>query len=237
MGLEHHMAVGAADSVLSIDALFQQKAERLPGYAELIAHPRTVLAQAPLRIGPNRRIGTVAAMGTLLTISTWLMASAIESDNRHIPRRRPPAAVIIPVLAVLAAGSYWLTGRFYRGGTCVLTEEGVEFSFHGKNVFCPWDAFAQDREPRILNRDRAFLPLRDESLVVQRRRRPLSENGSTAPQRYQEVARGRSIQTGQLWFSTKHPSGFVLKDLYRVKLPELAELLWRLALTVGPRPA
>ncbi len=118
--------------------------EWVPDFQSVLNQPADGLRDRQIVIGPWRpyatRYGVIPLLGLLVLQCAG--GVAILNDARDFIG----AAVSGCVAVALAGFAGWLLWRC-RGGRCVLHASGVDFSFRGRTVSCPWDLFHAAGQP------------------------------------------------------------------------------------------
>jgi hypothetical protein len=113
---------------------------------------------------------------------------------------------------------HWL-----RGGSAVLREEGVEFVYRRRSVFCPWALFQAPGSPYQPDHKRVILPANDAIPVAEA---DSEGNVSARPAADVKCPPLAACADGQI----------ALADLYEVRLSEFGELLLHLGRLLGDAP-
>lgn len=211
-----------------LDNRFRRKLSKVVlNVEELTQSPRQLLTKEEVAIGPGSRIATSIFLG--LIVSAMLSCGMVLSLNDRVDARGKKttegrivavAALLMPIIVILAFV------RILRGGTLVLNANGVFFTLRRQTVVCPWELFAVPGNPVSLDESTAAIPVNPAyiHLVQKLLDDSIIESGETIrTKQFRFRLRSSPLVTG----SGGLPE-VALRDLYQVRIQEIAGLLLRI---------
>jgi hypothetical protein len=224
--IEHFLIGLFADIVLSIDRFLQKRLPTVvPDLDELWNDPARSLTKQEFRIGPLRRYAVATILGIPLGFLLPCGFTLYQLDHPNRNFGPPPLEERILFGVSLLVGpllGFLLLWHFLRGGEMVLGPGGVSLRYRKNTVFCPWTLFQEKGRPWKQDSNRWVLPTW-----------PIAVAGVVQARENVVVATGRDVHTRAFAFGID--GHVVLRNLYVVRLKELAELLSHLGQVLGPK--
>jgi hypothetical protein len=212
-----------ADIIIFLDMLSQRPLSRVvPDLDQLLAEPASFLRSREVTIGPWRRFGTVFTLGIpgLALAASPIVVGHLLFQENSIGWREFSIFWLIGVGAIL--GVIWSLVRL-RGGSCVLTPQGVEMHYRSVVVSCPWSVFNSAGRAVIAG------PFGQNQLEL-----PVAASAATdveARKHGSVISTGIQVKTPQLKFRSNDE--IILKGLYCIPLADLGWLLQRMGSELG----
>lgn len=214
--------LGLLELILRLDQLFRKKLSKvIPDVDLVLEKPTETLGAEPKVIGPAKNYVYGTLFGMVITLGFWvitigMLAIFAVDPNKGAPIDQPRFLIPGLICVVLGpVGWIWFMIRKVRGGTMTLTEKGVNLTYRGTEVFCPWELFSQPGDARRTHRHRVRIPVRS-SVVDQVY---VKKEGDI-------VAEGFEVKTKQFWFRDHATAVFC--DIYVVDVSELVPFLYEL---------
>jgi len=221
-----HLFLAAIASLPKWDKIFRRRLSKVvPNLRELRESPRQVLSAEEIVIGPGTRVATSIFLGLIVGLMLTCGIFLSLADEKELGGKKRTleervtaiAGFAMPVVAIVA----FL--RILRGGTLLLNADGVFFTLRRQTVVCPWALFDVPESPVEHDDSTMVLPTNpdavpDVQLVFEE---SLTESGL-------------AVRTKQFRFRlpTSAPvtndrglPEIALRDLYRVRIEEIAWLL------------
>ncbi len=214
-----------------IDGLFVKSLQRaVPELDQLMEDPQQVLDQRDILIGPRRQYFSRFLIGLAIACfglgPCFLVLSIIEDQQ---PRRTLSPAIWLGTLISVGLMCFSFGFRLFRGGYCVLRDDGVKFTYRKRVVHCSWEVFNAPGRPMHIKESNLFLlPICPEAtdLVVEWNKNETAVRNT-----------GLDVATPQ-WNTHSHTEA-AIKPLYVVKIEDMGNLLLRIGRKLGkrsPRP-
>lgn len=203
--------------VEAIDKLFQKSA--IPDLDQLRDNPHGALDHGEIVIGPARNYGTA----TFAALGMGFVGHAVGTVLFLLSQRLPGfqwvnRPLILTLCLAFDFGCFYYFFRYFRGGTCTLKQEGVEFRYQSKVVRCSWAVFDSWGQP---------VHLEDSNLLLL----PISPHATDLIEEMnseETSARCKGLQVRTPHWETRSSTEAVLKPLYVVDGMKLAGLLLEL---------
>jgi hypothetical protein len=223
--IEHFLILRLVDTLLELDRFFQRGVRSgVPGIEQLLQDPQGLLMWEEIVIRPRRSYAVATVLGSLVgcLCPCGFLFYNLDQPGHQFGGPAPwhtqvllLTTVLLGPLTMIVLLSHWL-----RGGEMVLRVNGVVLRYRKDRVFCPWALFQAPGEPWKRSAERLVLPVW-----------PTAVPGVVHSRGDAVVATGRDVHTRQLYF---RPDGqAVMRDLYCVRLGDLAGLLVRLGALLG----
>jgi len=210
--------------IFGLERLFKQAVRRaIPELDELRARPAEVLAKNEICIGPSRRyvIGPLVGLLVGTMFSLVLLGWRIEQVGEGpIPVEEKRLRLVLYIAPVVFASALFIC--FLRGGELTMAREGVSFRLRRVMVFCPWPVFGSAGDVATSGPLAVFIPVPREAIEL------LQEevDGDL-------VAHGKRVNAKQLR-PTRNRCGLVIRDLYAVRVDQVARLLIEIGSKLAP---
>ncbi len=203
-----------------IDGLFVKSLQRaIPELDQLLEDPQQVLDQRDILIGPRRQYFSRFLIGLAIACfglgPCFLVLSIIEDQQ---PRRTLSPAIWLGTLISVGLMCFSFGFRLFRGGYCVLRNDGVRFTYRKRVVHCSWEVFNAPGRPMHIKESNLFLlPIYPEAtdLVVEWNKNETAVRNT-----------GLDVATPQ-WNTHSHTEA-AIKPLYVVKIEDMGNLLLRI---------
>jgi hypothetical protein len=224
--LEHFIVKYLIECVLDIDYVLQRRLRyAVPDFDELWRDPANRLRRGEVIIGPLRHYAVAIMLGGMFGLIVTFVGLFASADAWHPQRGQAPFSkteVLFTGLVAVPLLVFALFWHFLRGGEMIIRPEGVVLRYRKTKVFCPWTLFQEEGKPWKRDMSRWVLPTWPPAVagVVQGR-------GNVV------IATGRAVRTSPFYFRTD--GQVTLRNLYAVRLEELAVLLSLLGKKLGPR--
>ena len=158
-----------------------------------------------------------------LGILAIAVAAFVAVDVGGVPVPPGLAQAAGPLLLLIYLVLFVAIFRYFRGGRCVLSAEGVELHYRGHAVTCPWSLFQTHGKPHLLpGKDVLLIPIA--SVAVPHVAQYKTEDD-------EPHTRGLAVQTPHWKFQSAHQA--VLKPVYEVNPEEFAKFLLGLGQLLG----
>jgi hypothetical protein len=212
-----HLANALKGLVDRVDGLFQKSLKRaIPNLEQLLENPRVALDFREVVISPTSKFFSATLAGIVFTSGEILCSAVIFLVfQRFLGIPSIPDGMRYFVFAAIAVPTMVIVFRRFRGGYCILTQEGVNFMYRNKLVRCSWPVFNSIGESAYLSEsDSLLLPISPSSIDM------IAEINS-------ELGNSRCIglKVRLPQWTTDSKRKATLKSLYVVNIKELGDLL------------
>jgi hypothetical protein len=225
-GIFLHFVVEAVKGIVNgIDGLFEKSLQRaIPDLDQLLEDPHKTLDHRAIIIGPRRTYCSATLVGVILALAGIGVCVIIFSIIEDLPgRKKFSDAFWLGALTPVALCCFVFGFRIFRGGYCILTQEGAEFRYRKKVVCCSWPVFhAWGQQVFIKESNLLLLPIS-----------PHATDSIMEMNKDESEARYTGLEVHTPQWETHTPVEAALKPLYVVKIQELGGLLLQLGRKLG----
>jgi hypothetical protein len=227
--IEHAIGHVIWESLNRLEGLSQRPLERaVANSQQLYADPAARLAGGEITIGPVRKYFTAGALGGGLGFAAGgVCAIGVGGTLVPFPGQAfgPLQLLAYTLCLILGPLGVWIGWGLMRGGTCVLSGQGVEFRYCGMVVSCPWALF--NAPGQVFFRDGPTKERKDFAVPVWSEAVPYVK----AHKGGRLQAQGSAVKTPQLRFPSA--TEVMLQAVYEVEPEELGPLLRHVGRTLG----
>jgi hypothetical protein len=145
-----------------IDGLFVKSLQRaIPELDQLLEDPQQALDHRDVLVGPRRQYFSRMLIGLAIAClglgPCFLVLSIIEDQQ---PRRTLSPEIWFGALFPVGFFGFYFGFRIFRGGYCVIRDDGVKFTYRKRIVHCSWEVFdAPGRAIHIKESNLFLLPI------------------------------------------------------------------------------